>query len=549
MASISIGISVGSPVVDYNLTLKNRDRLLAQFRKDPQYVREVNYYRENIAKVTNVDQLLKDRRLLTVALSAFQLESEVDAKGILKKLLTEDPTDQNSLAQRMRDPRFLKFAQAFSTLKSDGGASIQSPTTMGVILDGYETNEFEKALGEADPAVRQALYVKRTIEDKIDTKTVDGLLATFRKSETYAADVKYYQDNIKNVTGVDSLVDDERLRKVVLSAFKLDELQDQPLTVKRLLMESTTQDNALAKSDPRFMQFAKAFSMLWIDGGATVTADASITATLSAFERNEFQKSLAEGDAATQKATYGADGATGIAGMLAKFQQRPSIAASIDYYKNTIGRIASADALIADKRLLNVALSAFNLEALAGNPDSVKKLLTEDPTADTSLAYTDTRYKEFADAFASLRVGGTGPSLSSPTNIATIVAKFTGNEFEKSLSAKVTEANANHGAMTVYTVLGDATLSAVSRKALNLPDQTGALSVAQQVSALSRAHFDVNKLTEPGQLAKFITRFLVNTGTDQINAASGGAAILSLFQPPSDGIAGLGAGGGLNLLA
>src|SRR6478672_7185172 len=120
--SIQIAISTGSPVVDYNLSLKNRDRLLTQFRKDPQYTREVNYYRQNIGKVTSPDDLIKDRRLLMVALSAFQLEDEVDAKGILKKLLTQDPSDQNSLAQRMRDPRFLKFAQTFAALRSDGGA-------------------------------------------------------------------------------------------------------------------------------------------------------------------------------------------------------------------------------------------------------------------------------------------------------------------------------------------------------------------------------------------------------------------------------------------
>jgi hypothetical protein len=69
----------------------SRERLLAQFQKTPTYARAVQYYRDNIAKVTSVEDLLKDRRLLQVALGAFQLEADVDAKGKLRKILTEDP--------------------------------------------------------------------------------------------------------------------------------------------------------------------------------------------------------------------------------------------------------------------------------------------------------------------------------------------------------------------------------------------------------------------------------------------------------------------------
>src|SRR5690606_37589542 len=94
----AVSISVGSPLVNYKLAVQSHDRLLAQFRKMPTYARAVEYYRQNIGKAASVDDLLNDRRLLQVALSAFQLEDEIDSKGLIKKLLTEDPTDKKSVA-------------------------------------------------------------------------------------------------------------------------------------------------------------------------------------------------------------------------------------------------------------------------------------------------------------------------------------------------------------------------------------------------------------------------------------------------------------------
>src|SRR5260221_92271 len=83
--------SIGVPIVDYTLAVKNQDHLLGQFQKSPGYAQAVAYYQANIGKGTSVDALLKDRKLLTVAPSAFQLESEGDAQGLPRQLLTADP--------------------------------------------------------------------------------------------------------------------------------------------------------------------------------------------------------------------------------------------------------------------------------------------------------------------------------------------------------------------------------------------------------------------------------------------------------------------------
>lgn len=72
-------------------------------------------FREVAAKITDVDSLLRDRRTLQTVLEAFQLESEIDKRGIIRKILTEPPSEQTSLANRLTDQRWRQLAQAFAT--------------------------------------------------------------------------------------------------------------------------------------------------------------------------------------------------------------------------------------------------------------------------------------------------------------------------------------------------------------------------------------------------------------------------------------------------
>ncbi len=72
-------------------------------------------FREAASKHQDVESLLKDRRTLQVVLEAFQLEGEIDKRGILRKILTEDPAADGSLANRLSDRRWRELASAFAT--------------------------------------------------------------------------------------------------------------------------------------------------------------------------------------------------------------------------------------------------------------------------------------------------------------------------------------------------------------------------------------------------------------------------------------------------
>jgi len=59
---------------------------------------------------TTVDQFLKDTKALNYLLTAYGLGSQASAMGIIKKVLTQDPTAKTSLVNQLADPRWKQLA-------------------------------------------------------------------------------------------------------------------------------------------------------------------------------------------------------------------------------------------------------------------------------------------------------------------------------------------------------------------------------------------------------------------------------------------------------
>ena len=125
---------------------------------------EIAYFKKAAAKVTDVDGLLQDRRLLTFVATAFGLESEVRAPGKLRAVLNSDINDINSFANRLRDPRFGEIARFFDT-QTYGMAQIRISNKQSEIVEKYLTNAFERDMGQRNPALRDALFFLRKIND------------------------------------------------------------------------------------------------------------------------------------------------------------------------------------------------------------------------------------------------------------------------------------------------------------------------------------------------------------------------------------------------
>jgi len=132
--------------------------LQARFAARRDVAAEMDRFRERAPPIRDIDALLRDRRALTVVLEAFQLEGEVDKRALLRRVMTEDPTASGSLSQRLTDPRWRQLAAAFA---GRSGPPLADAALVDRLVGRAVTNRFEKAMGEANPGLREALYFRR----------------------------------------------------------------------------------------------------------------------------------------------------------------------------------------------------------------------------------------------------------------------------------------------------------------------------------------------------------------------------------------------------
>lgn len=151
---------------------KDPQKYLDRVAKDKGVQKEIAYFNAKAPKFTSVDELIKDRRALQYLLDSYGLGSEINNAGRIKKILTEDPSNTNSLVNKLADPRFKTMANA---LRLDQGmTTLQRMSFRDVVQDKYVQVQLEVALGEQDPALRQAAYFARNSTGIRDVYSVLG---------------------------------------------------------------------------------------------------------------------------------------------------------------------------------------------------------------------------------------------------------------------------------------------------------------------------------------------------------------------------------------
>lgn len=138
------------------------DNQFRAFSQGPQIQRDSDYFRETIGSITKAEELVKDRRLMTVALGAFGLEEDIDNRFFIRKVLEEGTASDDALANRFADPRYADLSKAFGFGPQEF-LKTGEPLFAEAIIDRFEAASFEIATGEQNPAMRSALYAQREL--------------------------------------------------------------------------------------------------------------------------------------------------------------------------------------------------------------------------------------------------------------------------------------------------------------------------------------------------------------------------------------------------
>lgn len=121
------------------------------------------YFKDKIASITSAEDLVADRRLLSVALGAFGLDDDINNKYFIQKVLEEGTLDEEAFANRLSDKRYFAMAEAFS-FHLDPPNTVLSSFPDSIVRQ-YQTRQFEVAVGNQDENLRLALGISRDIAD------------------------------------------------------------------------------------------------------------------------------------------------------------------------------------------------------------------------------------------------------------------------------------------------------------------------------------------------------------------------------------------------
>ena len=132
------------------------------FAASTELKRDEDYFRAKIGSVKTAEQLVSDRRLLKVALGAYGLDSDINNKFFLRKILEDGTLKTAALANRLADKQYRAFSSGF------GFGDYSVPRTQlsdfaDKTIAAYKTRAFETAVGDQNNDLRLALNAEREL--------------------------------------------------------------------------------------------------------------------------------------------------------------------------------------------------------------------------------------------------------------------------------------------------------------------------------------------------------------------------------------------------
>jgi hypothetical protein len=212
-----------------------------------------------------------------------------------------------------------------------------------------------------------------------------------------------------------------------------------------------------------------------------------------------------------------------------------------EYFRENIAKVRTSDDLVNDRRLLEVALRAFGLEADINSKAFIRRVLDDGTLSKDALAtkLSDKRYEAFSREFG---FGDLGARTGFPRFAERIIARYEARSFERAvgeqnpdmrlalnLSVGLTDvtSQASSDKAQWFAVMGNPPVRRVFETALGLPPSIGTIDIDLQLKSFqerSRATFGTEKVSDfrdPATQEKLIRLFLVRSEvqTSQSNSA------------------------------
>ncbi|MEO9781668.1 MAG: DUF1217 domain-containing protein [Sedimentitalea sp.] len=160
-------VIVGSGIAGWKFLQRTYEPQFDTFANSSQLSRDIEYFTETIGTIETAEDLIKDRRLLSVALGAFGLQDDLDNRYFIQKILEDGTASDDALANKLTDDRYKRLSEAFGFGPGEL-SSTTNPPKMAKIVEDFKVQSFEVSVGEQNDTMRIALYAQRELANLAD---------------------------------------------------------------------------------------------------------------------------------------------------------------------------------------------------------------------------------------------------------------------------------------------------------------------------------------------------------------------------------------------
>ncbi|MFD1794768.1 DUF1217 domain-containing protein [Paracoccus aurantiacus] len=219
-------------------------------------------------------------------------------------------------------------------------------------------------------------------------------------------------------------------------------------------------------------------------------------------------------------------------------------------FSRKIASVSTADELLSDYRLMEVALKAFGLEGDMGNKAFIRKILESDLSDEKSLAnrLSNKTYRQLAETF------GFGSESGAQTDTKGFAERITAQYVDREFESRVGDGDQNlrlalnarrelSGLATRqstedtkwYEVLGNTALRKVFEGAFGFSSAYGKLPIDRQLQEFKGAAqkmfgtSEMSAIAQPDNFEKLVQRFLVRSAIDVDSAPNRYSTALTLL--------------------
>jgi hypothetical protein len=329
-------------------------------------------------------------------------------------------------------------------------------------------------------------YVSYQLIARDMTKAIDRV----EREPTVDRETKYYQENISKVKTIEEFVKDDRLFRYAMKAHGLEDMTYAKAFMVKALKEGIRDPDSFANKlqDKRYAEFVSTYNFEQYGEKATTFNRAQNDAPTN------FASSVVIG---TLDSGFG------------------FVEDEVGYYVSNISNVKSIDDLMADSRLLYVAMGAFGLDSKTETPERIREMLeggVADPQSPAN-KLLDKRYANFVAAFDFAQHGAATTTRDAVQNASKQFVLNTGltlvrpgAEFVK---AETDYYKANIGKVkSIDDLLGNQRLLRIAMSAygLNADTETPKQIRTMLNGGLSDPNSPANKLTDKSY-ANFVAAF------------------------------------------